>query len=115
MILDLSRSRPATDLIRENTDMNNILKSMLNVDTSFENGLGTHSNVHVLFQIRSFTYVELRDCSLVSKNKAIVMDAAFIMNERDLCENNFENTGKFNLNQNPSPYRGILSVKSCTI
>ena len=41
------------------------------------------ASLYPLFQIKDFTYVEIRDCWLTSKNKQAVMDAAFIMNEKD--------------------------------
>jgi hypothetical protein len=50
-----------------------------------KNNTGNGSSVHVLFLIRNFTYVEIRDCCVISKNKSSVMDAAFLMNELDLC------------------------------
>ena len=56
------------------------------------------ASLYPLFQIKDFTYVEIRDCWLTSKNKQAVMDAAFIMNEKD-----------------QQTFRGILSVKSCNI
>lgn len=65
----------------------------------------------MLFQIRNYTYVEIRDCSIISKNKDAVMDAAFLMNEKDLVA--IAPTIEV-LAANQS-YRGILSVKSCTL
>lgn len=66
---------------------------------------GAGVNVHVLFQIRNNTFIEIRDCSILSKNMGSVMDTTFLMNEKDLIDD-----------QSLSPaYRGILSVKSCTI
>lgn len=55
--------------------------------------------LYSLFQIRNFTYVEIRDCNLTSKNKQGVLDAAFVMNEKEYYDS----------------YKGILSVKSCKI
>lgn len=43
--------------------------------------------------------MEVRDCSLTSKNKQSLLDAAFVMNEKELFD----------------PYKCILSVKSCNI
>jgi len=30
------------------------------------------SNIHVLFSIMNHTYIEIRDCSIISKNKDLV-------------------------------------------
>lgn len=58
-----------------------------------------NSGLYALFQIRNYTYVEVRDCSLTSKNKQSVFDAAFVMNEKEMYDS----------------YKCILSVKSCNI
>lgn len=47
---------------------------------------GAGVNVHVLFQIRNHTFIEIRDCSILSKNVGSVMDTTFLMNEKDLID-----------------------------
>jgi hypothetical protein len=56
-----------------------------------------------MFIIMNNTFVEIRDCMLTSKNTDALRDCSFIINQEDL-ESNEQRS-----------YRGILSIKSCTI
>lgn len=77
------------------------------------NNLLTNSDlkhsIYPLFRVRNFTYVELRDCCLTSKNKNYVLDVAFVMNESELQASTPKHAASL------GPYKGILSVKSCSI
>lgn len=56
-----------------------------------------------MFIIKNNTFVEIRDCMLTSKNTEAFRDCAFFINHEDLESNEQKS------------YRGILSIKSCTI
>eukprot|EP00347_Sterkiella_histriomuscorum_P007098 403350264 len=60
------------------------------------------SSIIPLFVVKNYTYVEIRDCLISSKNKQGAMDVAFVLNEKDENEQNQQ-------------YKGILSIKSCNI
>ncbi|CDW73677.1 UNKNOWN [Stylonychia lemnae] len=62
------------------------------------------NSVYPLFQIKNYSYVEIRDCLISSKNKQSVMDVAFCLNEKDENDSDLA-----------KQYKGILSVKSCNI